>query len=406
MLPRNHHWPEGHWDWLIHLSHKHGIRCGELIFVGGQVDKDQKGLMLNTYDLEAQTDVVMGHIATVLLGFKAGMADVVKLVAFYVNTGEVDEAALMDRIGRHVDFDPGPVITMVPLPGLAYPGMMVEIEAVAMLGEDGAHLPRTASRPKGLPPLPGPFSHGIRCGEMIFAGAQAARDANGRLTHAGDILKQTEAAMEGLRATLGEFGAGLDEAVKLNIYFESPGGGEHWRDAALLRGSYFTEPGPVATGLPLPRMPGGELTRIEVMAMLGADGAHLAREHVWPEGHWDWFVHLPYKHGLKCGNMVFVGGQVSKDEKGVMVDPGDLVKQTHTVMDNLATVLAGFGLGLDDVVKQNAFYKGESHPTAIVENQRIRSARYTEPACASTGVPLPYLNLKGMAIEVEVIAMT
>ena len=104
--------------------------------------------------------------------------------------------------------------------------------------------------------------------------------------------------------------------------------------------------------------------------------------------------------------MVFVGGQVSKNEKGVMIDPDDLVAQTHTVMDNLAGVLAGFGLGLDDVVKQNAFYKGESHPTAIVENQRIRSARYREPACASTGVPLPYLNLKGMDIEVEVIAMT
>ena len=153
-------------------------------------------------------------------------------------------------------------------------------------------------------------------------------------------------------------------------------------------------------------MPGGERTRIEVMAMLGTDGAHLPREHVWPEGHWDWFVHLPYKHGLKCSNMVFVGGQVSKNEKGVMIDPDDLVAQTHTVMDNLAGVLAGFGLGLDDVVKQNAFYKGESHPTAIVENQRIRSARYAEPACASTGVPLPYLNLKGMDIEVEVIAMT
>ncbi len=42
----------------------------------------------------------------------------------------------------------GPAITLVPLPWLAYPEMLVEIEAVAMLGEDGARLTRSTVNPR------------------------------------------------------------------------------------------------------------------------------------------------------------------------------------------------------------------------------------------------------------------
>ncbi|MDA0702065.1 MAG: RidA family protein [Proteobacteria bacterium] len=402
---RRYCWPEGHWDWLIHLSHKHGIRCGNMIFLGGQVDKDSKGLRLHPHDLDAQTEAVMGHIKTVLAGLDAGMEDVVKLVAFYVNNGDVDERALMERIGRHVDFDPGPVITMVPLPGLAYPEMMVEIEAVAMLGEDNSKLPKTASRPAGMHALPGPFSHGIRCGQMIYAGAQVSRDADGKVKHPGDILAQTDEVMKNLEAVLKEYGADLDDSVKFNILYRAPSGGGHWEAPAVRRASYFKEPGPVATGLPVPWLPDDEYVRMEVWAMLGEDGQRLPREYSWPEGHWDWFVHLPYRHGLKCGNMVFVGGQVSKDPQGKMIDPDDIVGQTHRVMDNVEAVLGGFGLTMDHMVKQNAFYRGEAHADAIVSNQKIRTARYTEPAGASTGVPFRYMGLEGMAMEVEIIAM-
>jgi enamine deaminase RidA (YjgF/YER057c/UK114 family) len=103
--------------------------------------------------------------------------------------------------------------------------------------------------------------------------------------------------------------------------------------------------------------------------------------------------------------MVFVGGQVSKDLQGKMIDPDDIVGQTHRVMDNVEAVLGGFGLTMDHMVKQNAFYRGEAHADAIVSNQKIRTARYTEPAGASTGVPFRYLGLEGMAMEVEIIAM-
>lgn len=59
---RRYSWPDGHWGWLIPVTHKHGLRAGHMAFVGGQVDKDTRGLVLHPYDLPAQIAVVIAHI--------------------------------------------------------------------------------------------------------------------------------------------------------------------------------------------------------------------------------------------------------------------------------------------------------------------------------------------------------
>ena len=82
-------------------------------------------------------------------------------------------------------------------------------------------------------------------------------------------------------------------------------------EAALACAAHFKEPGPAATGIPIPaHARKGQQIKIEVVAMLGTDGKRLARRHSWPDSLWDWHVHLPYKHGLKCEDMIFLGGQV------------------------------------------------------------------------------------------------
>ena len=156
MPERSYSWPEGHWDWYQHLAFKHGIRAGEMAFVGGQVDKSPAGEPLHAYDRATQTAVVIRHIDTVLQGFGAGLANVVKLVAFYATDGNVDEHAFLADIAQHVlayngaPEGAGPAITLVPLPCLALPGMMVEIEAIAMIGTDGERLTRTTATPPEL----------------------------------------------------------------------------------------------------------------------------------------------------------------------------------------------------------------------------------------------------------------
>src|SRR6266849_1666538 len=59
----------------------------------------------------------------------------------------------------------------------------------------------------------------------------------------------------------------------------------------------------------------------------------------------------PYSHAVRAGDYLFVTGQLGADPKtGDRLVPGGIVEQTHQVMRNLQTVLAGAGTSLDRAV--------------------------------------------------------
>ena len=134
-------------------------------------------------------------------------------------------------------------------------------------------------------------------------------------------------------------------------------------------------------------------------------GARLPRSHVWPTGHWDWPVHLPYRHGLRCGDLVFLGGQVSPGPDSAVIDPGDMGAQTHRAMGYIERVLGELGLGLETLLKVNAFYVGGASPAELHRNLAVRAGYYRAPGPVSTGVPVPYLAYEDMLIEIDIVAI-
>ena len=85
MAARQYTGPKGHWDWPISVTHKHGLRCGDMIFFGGQVDLDSAGNVGNPDDLVMQTRAAMEYIRIILAELDADLMDLVKLICFYVN---------------------------------------------------------------------------------------------------------------------------------------------------------------------------------------------------------------------------------------------------------------------------------------------------------------------------------
>ena len=406
MMKRQHAWPKGHWNWPIQVSHKHGIRCGDMIFFGGQVDLDMKGNVRNPDNLTAQTKSAMKFIRRVLAELDADPADLVKLICFYVHTEDADANRVLNAVADFLDDNSGPVITLIPLPALAYEHMVVEIEGIAMLSEDGSSIPRVVSHVENLPLLPKPLCHALRCGEMIFVGGQTSVSSDGSVSNKHNLVAQSEALMNRIGVLLRDLGAEFNDVVKINRYYVAGGTAQEWEGAALACASYFEEPGPAATGIPIPFLSrDGLMASLEVTAMLNPDDTRISRQHVWPDGHWDWPVHLPYKHGIKCGRLIYIGGQVSMDSKGVIIDPGQLVTQTHTSIANIARILDLFGAQLDDVVKVTAYYSGAASAGMLHDNLRVRSASFNDPGPASTGIPMPCLAYEDMEIEIEVIAM-
>src|SRR5688572_33203988 len=240
-MPRTHASPPGHWNWRIPVTHRHGTRHGRLMFVGGQSDLDAKGEVLNAGDLLAQADACMAHIARVVETLGGRARDIVKLNAFYVGRDLDDEVALLRRLRARVRSEVAPVVSLVRLPRLSYPGMMLVVDAVAIDDSDGG-APRVAANPEGHWPWPegAQFSHGLRCGELLFVSAQMARDASGAIAHRQDIVGQAELTIANIGRVLASMGADLDDVVKLNTWFVGFGTDEDWRRAARVRSEAVT----------------------------------------------------------------------------------------------------------------------------------------------------------------------
>ena len=135
----------------------------------------------------------------------------------------------------------------------------------------------------------------------------------------------------------------------------------------------------------------------------------MARTRIMPKGHWDWPIPVPFSQGWRVGDMVFVGGQVSADQRGRSIAPNDIETQTRNVFENIRTILREVGADMKDIVKLNTYYVDDSTGEASREfwekMTRVRMEYFSEPGPCGTGVRVPLLAIDGLVIEVEAIAV-
>ncbi len=391
-----------HGSWPGHTGFAAARTCGELIVVGGQVDLDANGRSEHPGDLLAQVTACTRHACAALEAAGGRPGQIVKVVVYCV-AGSMDTVeAVEQRVLDELAVPTPPVITLVPVPWMALPEVLASVEVTASSRVDSRH-PPAATSPAGHHPTAG--SQAVRAGRFIFTSAQMTVTDDGGVEHAGDIVNQSRGTMDRIAALLAAYGASLDDAVKFNIYYVGEGTYEDWEVAAKIRAGYFTEPGPVATGIPVPALERpGLLIKMEVWAMLGEDGSHLPRQHVWPDNHWDWAIHLPYKHGLRCEEMFFIGGQIATDDQGTVLEPADTEAQTRQCLTYIERVIDLLdGVGPEHVAKTTTFYKGEADPVVHALNGRMRNDWFAAGAPVTSDVALPALAFEDMMIEIEVL---
>ena len=99
-----------------------------LLFTSGQVGETRDGVIPPT--VEEQYKVVLTNIANTLAANGASPANIVKLTTYLVTP---IAPARMRAIREEVFGDIKPAATMIPVPKLAAPEYLVEMEAVAAL---------------------------------------------------------------------------------------------------------------------------------------------------------------------------------------------------------------------------------------------------------------------------------
>ena len=371
--------PEGLWSMPVDVPYAKAVRAGGLIATCGQCPLDARGAVLAPDDPGRQAELAMGYVERVLAELGAGLADLVRLVVFH---SADDEPALLARIRRRLPGPTLPSVVPVRLPYLYYPGMRIEIDAVAQLGG-----PRSATAADDAP-----FPAAVRAGGMIHTSARAAPEAG------DDPLRQLDAALDALERALGALGAGLDDVVKLTTCYRQD---LPWRDLARRRADRFRHRWPVISDVPLPRLgaPGAAVS-LDAIALPGAP-----RRSVAPPDESSWPVPLPHPPALRAGPLLFIGAQSALTASGAVATPGEMVPQTRACMDRIGRLLAAEGLGFDDALKLNTFYVGAARGEDLHANLAIRSARFSRPGPASTGVPVEALPFPGAMIQVEMLAV-
>ena len=111
----------------------------------------------------------------------------------------------------------------------------------------------------------------------------------------------------------------------------------------------------------------------------------------------------PYSHAVEAGGLVFVTGQLATDpDDDSLPMPAGIEAQMTQVMDNLRRVLAGVGLGFEQVVMVRIFLTDFERDYAAMNAIYARHfAADRRPARTTVGVTR---LARGGIVEIDLIA--
>ena len=124
---------------------------------------------------------------------------------------------------------------------------------------------RNAISTKDAPQAIGPYSQGIRAGNMLFVSGQGHLDPDTGALVTGDVATATRRVMDNVGAILKAAGASFDHVVRTTVYLAD------MADFAAMNaayGEYFSAPAPARTTIQAARLPRDMRVEIDVIAVL------------------------------------------------------------------------------------------------------------------------------------------
>lgn len=117
----------------VGYSHVVATRGGKQVFVSGQVSLDAEGNLVGKGDLKAQAEKVFENLRVALAAAGATPPDVVKLNTYVVGYKPSDLSILREARSHAFGDTALPASTLVGVQALAREGLLVEVEAIAVV---------------------------------------------------------------------------------------------------------------------------------------------------------------------------------------------------------------------------------------------------------------------------------
>jgi len=117
------------------ISHySNGVRAGDTVYVSGQVALDAAGRLVGPGDVVAQTRQTLDNVKAVLAAAGATLDEVVKVTVYLA---DVDDRPRVNEVRKAYFGQNRPASTLVEVSRLAIEGLLVEIDAVAVVPPRG-----------------------------------------------------------------------------------------------------------------------------------------------------------------------------------------------------------------------------------------------------------------------------
>jgi 2-iminobutanoate/2-iminopropanoate deaminase len=108
------------------------VRKGPFVFVSGQVGMDEKGQVVGDGDARIQATQAIRSMQEVLLSAGGSLDDVVRVTVFLTN---IEDRDIVAEVRGEFFKDNRPASTLIEVSSLFKPGVLVEIDAIAILDE-------------------------------------------------------------------------------------------------------------------------------------------------------------------------------------------------------------------------------------------------------------------------------
>jgi len=254
------------------FAYSRAVRAGDRVFVAGSTALTARGVVEGKGDMYRQTRSTMDTIFAALAQAGATREDLVYTKTYLTDlSGAADYArAWLEALG-----EVRPTSTLLGIPALIHPEMMIEIEAEAIVGAARSrrdiYTQQQREKPRG-------YARAVQVGDWIYVSGCTSMNAAGQPQAAGDWAAQSDLSVETIRWALEQAGATLDDVVRRRVFTvdganvnRPHGGGPAW----------FAESCPTSLGCRIAGLARPELlVEVEVAAV---KGAHAGIEWVAPD---------------------------------------------------------------------------------------------------------------------------
>jgi enamine deaminase RidA (YjgF/YER057c/UK114 family) len=236
---------------------------------------------------------------------------------------------------------------------------------------------------------------------ILYLSGQTASEYDPKLDRVvckGDLLDQTRVIYEKLAVVLEAAGMSFQNVVQTVDYIDATAL-PLYRETGAIRKDYLGDNNPLgATGICVERLLRPDaFIEVSMVAMRGE------KKPINPG--WDRYGQLTYVPGVEVEDMVWTSGFVGSDDiNGQANYPQDTARQVELTYGIIGKVLAGAGVGPEDVVKTLDYIS----PQCLLQYPNtadVRRGFFGDRFPASTNIPVNRLLRPEGHVEIEVVAV-